>query len=210
MYPDPGSSYPEKPAHAHHPINDLLRRRWSPRLFEEGREVEREKILTLLEAARWAPSCFNEQPWRYLVFDGSDSRAMEEARDCLAEGNAWARKAPVLLISVARETFTRNDRPNRTAHHDVGLATENLALTAVELGLAVHQMAGFDTGRARSTFHIPEGFAPIAMIAIGYPRPTPLDDLDEAVRAGELAPRTRKTIDEFAFAGRWNIAYPDR
>src|SRR5438270_12367976 len=86
---EPPATYPEKPAPADYPIDPDIKRRWSPRIFEEGRPVEREKIMTLIEAARWAPSCFNEQPWRYLVFDGTDAEAMEKARACLVEGNAW-------------------------------------------------------------------------------------------------------------------------
>src|ERR1044072_1359056 len=96
------SEYPEKPAIADYPIDNEIKRRWSPRLFEEGRAVEREQIMSLIEAARWAPSCFNEQPWRYLVFDGSNPDALERARSCLVEFNSWARKAPLLLLSVAR------------------------------------------------------------------------------------------------------------
>src|SRR5689334_22992420 len=92
---DYAATYPEKPAPVDCPIDDLAVRRWSPRAFEEGRPVERDKLLTLLEAGRWAPSCFNEQPWRYLVFDGSDAETMAKARACLVEGNAWALKAPV-------------------------------------------------------------------------------------------------------------------
>jgi nitroreductase len=198
--------YPEKPATADRKINELMARRWSPRAFED-REVEREKILQLLEAARWAPSCFNEQPWRYLVFDRSDARAMERARACLSEGNEWALKAPVLMLSVARENFTRNEKPNRTAQHDVGLASENLVLEAVDIGLAAHQMAGFDVERSRAEFSIPEGFTPIAMIAIGYPYRGDLDRLPEKMRDKELAPRARKPVEEIAFAGAWDKPY---
>ncbi|HXG66192.1 MAG TPA: nitroreductase family protein [Blastocatellia bacterium] len=201
------STYPEKAAHTNYPINELMRRRWSPRAFEEGRAVEREKILTLLEAARWAPSCFNEQPWRYLVFDGSDAEAMKRAQECLVEGNAWALKAPLLMISVARENFTYNEEPNRTAHHDVGLASENLVLEAVELGLAAHQMVGFDRERARREFAIPEGYSPIAMIAVGYPYRGDLQQLPEKLRAKETAGRSRRPIGEIAFAGRWDNPY---
>jgi nitroreductase len=197
------SSYPEKPAHTDYLINELMSRRWSPRLFEKGRPVEREKILTLLEAARWAPSCFNDQPRYFLVFDGSDAEVLKRARACLSPGNAWATKAPVLMLSVARETFEQNGKPNRWAQHDVGLATENLLLEAVELGLAAHPMAGYDADRARSEFGIPEGFTPIAMIAIGYPYRGRLDDLDEKFQAKELAPRLRKQVGEIAFAGTW-------
>jgi nitroreductase len=201
------SIYPENPALTAHPINELMRRRWSPRAFEEGRPVEREKLLALLEAARWAPSCFNDQPRRFLLFDGSDPDALAKARGCLTEGNAWARKAPVLMLSVTRETFEKNGKPNRWAQHDTGLATENLLLEAVEMGLAAHPMAGYDAERARSEFGIPEGFTPIAMIAIGYPYRASLDALDEKLRAKELAPRERKSIGEIAFSGIWNAPY---
>jgi nitroreductase len=202
-----GSIYPERPAQTGYPINELMRRRWSPRAFEEGRPIEREKLLTMLEAARWAPSCFNDQPRRFLVFDGSDSEALERARACLIPGNAWAVKAPVLMLSVARETFEQNGKPNRWAQHDTGLATENLLLEAVELGLAAHPMAGYDVDRARSEFGIPEGFTPIAMIAIGYPYRGQLEELDEKLRARELTSRERKAIGETAFAGVWNVPY---
>lgn len=205
--PDARPAYPEKHAQTDYPINELMRRRWSPRAFEEGRTVEREKIMAVLEAARWAPSCFNDQPRHFLVFDGSDAQALERARACLIEGNAWAKKAPVLILSVARETFEYNGKPNRWAQHDTGLATENLLLEAVELGLAAHPMAGYDADRARSEFGIPEGFTPIAMIAIGYPYRGNLQDLDEKLRAKELASRERKSIGEIAFAGMWNKPY---
>jgi nitroreductase len=201
--PNGVSIYPEKPAQTDYPINELMRRRWSPRAFQEGRPVERETVLTLLEAARWAPSCFNDQPRHFLVFDGSDAEALERARACLSPGNAWALKAPVLMLSVARETFEQNGKPNRWAQHDTGLATENLLLEAVELGLAAHPMAGYDAERARSEFGIPEGFTPIAMIAIGYPYRGKLEGLDEKLRAKELASRERKPIGEIAFAGFW-------
>lgn len=201
------SIYPERPAQTDYPTNELMRRRWSPRAFEESLPVEREKLLTLLEAARWAPSCFNDQPRRFLVFDGSDAGALERARECLSPGNAWALKAPVLMLSVARETFEHNGKPNRWAQHDTGLATENLLLEAVELGLAAHPMAGYDADRARSEFEIPEGFTPIAMIAIGYPYRGKLEDLDEKLRGKELAARERKSISAIAFAGRWDAPY---
>ncbi len=204
------SAYPEKQATINCRIHPLLERRWSPRAFEAGRRVEREKILTLLEAARWAPSCFNEQPWRYLVFDGSDEDALKKARSCLVEGNSWALEAPVLMLSVARETFTHNDKPNRTAPHDVGLASENLVLEATALGLAAHQMAGYDVERARREFHIPEGFSPMAMIAIGYPYRGDLNDLSESLRAKETALRSRKALSDIAFSGDWDAPYDKR
>ena len=201
--------YPEKPANLACQIHNLLARRWSPRAFEAGREIEPEKLLALLEAARWAPSCYNEQPWRFLVFDGRDAEALAKARGCLVAGNAWALKAPALLISVARETFARNNQPNRTAQHDVGLATENLLLEAVDLGLAAHAMAGFDVERARTEFQVPEGYTVLAMIAIGYPYRDRLEDLDEKLRASELSSRSRKPLSEVAFAGAWDKGYKE-
>jgi nitroreductase len=201
------TAYPEKPALADYPLDNEIARRWSPRIFEDSRDVEREKIMSLLEAARWAPSCFNEQPWRYLVFDGTDSEALKRARACLVEGNSWALKAPVLMISIARDNFARNEEPNRTAQHDVGLASENLVLEAVELGLVAHQMAGFNVAQARSEFNIPEDYTVLAMIAVGYPYRGNLDDLDEKTRAKELAARSRKPVSEIAFAGTWHAPY---
>jgi nitroreductase len=192
----------EKRASPDVPVDDLIARRWSPRAFDPDRPVEPAHLHALLEAARWAPSCFNEQPWRFLVFDGSDAAALERARGCLVEGNSWARRAPVLLLSVACEAFTRNGKPNRHAQHDVGLAAENLVLQAAALGLGAHQMAGFDADRARAEFAIPEGFTPMAMIALGHPGA--IDDLPEPLRQRERARRERRPLAEIAFAGAWN------
>lgn len=186
-----------------YPINPLIARRSSVRAFDEQRPVERHQLLTLLEAARWAPSSFNEQPWRYLVFDSSAPSLLESARACLSEGNAWARTAPVLLLSVAHNNLSHNGKPNRHAQHDVGLASQNLVLQAVELGLATAQIAGFDAERARNSFAIPETFTPIAMIAIGYPYQGSVADLPESLRKREGQPRRRKLLSEIIFSGMW-------
>jgi nitroreductase len=189
-------------------IHELLARRKSPRAFDPNRRVSRLAIRTLLEAARVAPSCFNEQPWRFLIFDAREPEALEQARSCLSPGNSWARRAPVLILSIAAERWSRDGSPNRWAEHDVGLASENLALQATSLGFAVHLMAGFDEKKARELFGIPEGFTPMAMIAVGYPGDP--DDLPPKLREREQAPRQRKPIEEIAFAGRWNRAFgPD-
>jgi nitroreductase len=195
---------PEKTAASDVPISPLLARRWSPRAVS-SKPVEPETLRTLFEAARWAPSCFNEQPWRYLIFDHRNPEALEAARSCLVGGNAWAKKSPVLLISVARETFTHNGKPNRHGQHDVGLASENLVLQATELGLISHQMAGFDAARARELFKIPEGFTPMAMIVLGYPGD--LEELPPDLQDREKAPRTRKPLAEFAFSGTWEAPF---
>jgi nitroreductase len=190
----------EKPAPVAHQIDTLLQHRWSPRAFDP-RPVERDVLLRVLEAARWAPSSYNEQPWRYIVTSQEDPERLQEAQSVLSPGNAWAIKAPVLICTVARLTFARNGKPNRHAFHDVGAASENLLLQATALGLRAHQMAGFDVERARFVFQIPEGYEPVAMMALGYP--AGLETLTEEQKAHEQRPRERRPIEEFVFDGRF-------
>jgi nitroreductase len=191
----------EKPADTHYPILDLLRRRWSPRAFSE-RPIEREKLLSLFEAARWSPSSSNEQPWSFIVATKEDRAAHERLFSCLVEGNKiWAGRPPVLMLSVAKLFFDEDRSPNRHAFHDVGQATAYLTVQATALGLAVHQMAGFDVEKARKDLAIPEGYEPDAMVVIGYPGDPAV--LPDRLRQRELAPRQRKPIQEFVFAGRW-------
>ncbi len=196
----------EKPVKTDFPIHDLLARRWSPRAFSE-RPVEPDKLRRLLEAARWAPSSYNEQPWAYLVATLEDAAEHARLLSVLVEGNiAWAKRAPVLMLSIAKLNFEHNGKPNRHAFHDVGLASANLVLQATAMGLAVHQMAGFHAEKARELFGIPEGWEPVAAIALGYPGEP--DALPEPIRQRELAPRTRKPLGQFVFTGRWGEASP--
>ncbi len=196
----------EKPANTDFPIHDLLRHRWSPRAFAD-RPVEPEKLGSLVEAARWAPSSYNEQPWAYLLATREQPAEFARLLSVLVEGNiAWAQHAPVLMLSLARLNFERNGRPNRHAFHDVGLASENLVIQATAMGLAVHQMAGFQVDKAREVFNIPEGWEPAAAIALGYPGEA--DSLPEPLRTRELAPRTRKPLEQFVFTGRWGEVAP--
>jgi nitroreductase len=184
-----------------YPILDVLQRRWSPRAFAE-RPVERETLRSLLEAARWAPSTGNEQPWSFLVATKDDPAAYARLLSCLSENNQrWAGAAPVLMISVASLRFTRNDQPNRFAFHDVGLAVENLVIQALAMGLYVHQMAGFSPEKARELYKLPASAEAVAAIALGYlgdPQTLP-DDLRER----ELTPSVRKPLQEFVFGGQW-------
>lgn len=198
---EPG--YPEKLAQADQHLISFIRRRWSPAAFDPSRPVEREKLLRLMEAARWAPSCFNEQPWRYLIFDESDPVAREAARDCLVAGNAYAREAPILILSVAYEDFTQNGKPNRFGQHDTGMSDENLVLQAVAEGLVAHQMAGYDAERARREFQIPDRYTTLSMIAVGYPYTGLFDGLPEKTRDREKRPRSRRSLSEIAFGGKW-------
>jgi len=196
----------QKLAETRYPIHELLRERWSPRAFAD-RMVEPEKLRSLLEAARWAPSSFNEQPWSFIVATKEHPGEYERLLSCLVEGNIrWAQHAPVLMLSVARLAFERNQKPNRHAFHDVGLAVENLVIQATALGLAVHQMAGFHVDKARELFSIPDGHEPVAAMAIGFPGdPARLPD---DLRERELAPRTRKPLESFVFSGQWGQPSP--
>ena len=182
-------------------VHDLIRGRWSPRAFS-NRTVERDKLLSLLEACRWAASSYNEQPWSLIVATKDQPSEYARLLSCLVEFNqSWAQSAPVLMLSVAKLHFDQNGKENRHAFHDVGAAASNLSTQALALELFVHQMVGFDTEKARSQFGIPIGYEPVAMIAIGY-----LGDpqtLPAALQAQELAPRTRKPLTEFVFAGGW-------
>lgn len=198
----------EKPAATQVSIHDLLARRWSPRTFAE-RPVESDKLASLFEAARWAPSSSNEQPWRFVVATKDDRAAYDRLLACLLEGNRkWAFRAPVLLLSVARLQFEEDGKPNRHALHDAGMALENLLLQATALGLVSHPMAGFNVEQARTDLKIPAGFEPVAMVAVGYPgEPTVLPDY---LQQREAKPRERKPLTELCYAGEWGVALPPR
>jgi nitroreductase len=191
----------EKPAQTDYPILELLKRRWSPRVFSE-RMVEPEKLRILFEAARWAPSSFNEQPWSFVMATKEQAEEHDRLLSCLSEGNQrWARGAPVLMVSVAKETFDKTGKPNRHAFHDVGLAVGNLLVQATALDLFVHQMAGFSPEKVREIYGVPDGFEPVAAIAIGYG--ADIGALPEELRARELVGRSRKPVNSFVFQGRW-------
>lgn len=193
----------EKPADTIYPIHDLLRRRWSPRAFSE-RPVEPEKVLSLFEAARWAPSSNNEQPWSFVMATKEDEASYRRLFECLKEGNKkWAFRAPVLALSVARLDFEDDGRLNRHAFHDTGMAVFSLVIQATALGLIVHKMAGYDVEKARKDLKIPEGHDPVAMMAIGYPGD--LEQLPDYLRERELKPRERKHMSELVFEGTWGL-----
>ena len=193
----------ERKAPASAPIHDLLASRWSPRAYDATRPVEREKLRVVLEAGRWAPSCYGDEPWRFLIWDRArDPDGWQLAFECLVPGNrTWCRNVPVLMLSCAAAAFARDGTPNRWGPHDTGMATLSMALQAVACGLVVHQMGGFDLEQARETFAIPAEYTPMAMIALGYL--APLDVLDDPVRAKELRPRTRAALGDRYFEGGW-------
>jgi len=189
------------PAPVEFPVNELIQNRWSPRAFSE-KPVPQEVLRSLFEAARWAPSSNNEQPWAYIVATKDDAENFEKSLGALVEFNAnWARKAPVLVIAVAELAFAKNNAPNRNAQYDVGAASLQLSIEATARGLVVHQMAGFDPETAKEAYDIPQGWEPIAAMAIGYPGDA--SSLPEPLQSREKAPRSRKRIREFVMSGQW-------
>ena len=195
----------EKPASNQYYLHELIKQRWSPLAFNT-RPIETEKIGSLLEAARWAASCFNEQPWFFIVATQDDPQEYEKLLSCLVEANQkWAKDAPLLMLSVAKLFFEHNNKPNRHAFHDIGLAVGNLTLQAQSLGLFVHQMGGFDADKARRLYHIPQDYEPVAAIAIGYPGN--VSQLDPDLHERQLSPRTRKPLRDFVFRDTWGQSY---
>jgi nitroreductase len=191
----------QKPASTEHAIHNLISHRWSPRAFDP-KPVPIDALRSLFEAARWAPSSSNEQPWAYLVATKDNAEEFEKLTSVLVEFNAnWAKHAPVLALAVYEKNFAKNNSPNRNGEYDTGAATAMLCIEATARGLFVHQMAGFDPEKARELYGIPAGWEAIAAMAIGYPGdasklPAPLD-------AREVAPRERKPIREFVMTGQW-------
>ena len=192
----------KRPAPAEHPIHEIIQARFSPRGFS-AREIDSGVLASLFEAARWAPSCFNAQPWRFVFARRADKKDFHRILDLLTPANqSWAHTAAALMISVARSAFEHNDKSNRHAFHDVGLACGMMALQAEAMGLGIHMMGGFDLERARSELGIPEGFEPVAAIAVGYPEDP--ENMPDDMREKAAKPRERKPIGDFVFAGRWD------
>jgi nitroreductase len=187
-----------------HPIHELIAKRWSPYGFAD-RPVSREDLQSLFEAARWAPSSYNEQPWSYILATKDNSPEFERVLSCLVEGNqAWAKVVPALAISCTSLLFSRNNQPNGAAIHDLGLAAGNLCLEATARGLCVHQMIGILPDKAREEFKVPAGVQPMTALAIGYAADA--NTLPEKLKERDLAPRARKPLAEFVFGGQWGTA----
>jgi len=185
------------------PIDSTIAKRWSGRAYDSSKVVTQEQIIALLEAARWAPSCYGDQPWRFIVWDrNTDIGAWQQAFDCLVPGNqSWAKDAPVLLLIAADSLFNHNDKENRWGQYDTGAAAENLCLQAASMGLMAHQMGGFDAEKVRAAFQIPDEFECMAMIAVGYPAEPEI--LESPYRERELAGRVRRPLGELFFNGVW-------
>lgn len=189
-----------KAAPADYPIHDLIARRWSPRAFVPE-TVTTDEMRSLIEAARWAPSAANGQPWRFLVARRDEPDAFASLLGCLVPANRrWAENAGALILAVARIVGS-DGKPLSWAWFDLGLAVENLALQATALDLAAHPMAGFDAQEVRRQYDLPESFAPVVAIAVG--RVAKSDTLPDDLRVREEAPRVRLAQEDLVFSGEW-------
>jgi nitroreductase len=190
-----------KSASTDHPVHDLVRERWSPRAFSD-KPIPADILRSLFEAARWAPSSSNEQPWAFLVATKDDKEFHAQLLSTLVEGNQiWAKHAPLLGIAVSELNFAASGKPNRNAFYDTGTAVANLTAEATARSLFVHQMAGFSHQKAIELFQIPDGWEPIAAFVIGYPGDP--QTLPDHLRTREHAPRSRKPLSDFVMSGKW-------
>src|ERR671915_402288 len=179
-----------------YPISEIIAKRWSARAFST-RPVESSKLLSILEAARWAPSSRNEQPWRYIVFTNDKPEILNKAHSVLKEINDYAKRAPILICAITKKTYTDNEKPNRLHFHDLGAANENMFLESFNQGLIMHEMGGFEVQKAREVFNVPEDYEVGIMIAIGYQDTH--DVLPERLREKAFTPRQRKPLSEIAY-----------
>lgn len=198
-----------KPAVTQVAIDSTIAARWSGRAYDAAKAVSHEQVIALLEAARWAPSCYGDQPWRFIVWNkATDPQAWQQAFDCLVPGNqSWVSNAPVLVLGCANTLFDHNQQPNRFAQYDTGAAVENLCLQAASMRLMAHQMGGFDANLAREKFNIPEQFTVMAMVAVGYP--ADISTLSGDVLDRETAARARKPLSELFFEASWGQGIKD-
>lgn len=184
-------------------IHDIIARRFSPRAFDPNKPVSKVQQLALMEAARWAPSCFGEEPWRYIFCDRfQEPTAWEKLLSVLTEKNqSWAKNAPLLILSCTVGHFSHNNNSNRWAQYDTGAASENLCLQAVALGLCVHQMGGFDADKVRQLLAIPSEATPMAVMAVGELGDIRLLSAEHQLQ--EQSVRKRAEMGSHFFRGKW-------
>ena len=195
-----------KSAQTKSPIHPLLSSRWSPRAFDVTRAVSNETIISLVEAARWAPSSYGGEPWRFIVCNKANSdMSWDKAFACLVEFNQkWAANAPLLIMVCAETAFAYNGKQNPHAFYDSGAAALSLVLEAENQALRAHQMSGFDPQAARKAFSVPDGFECVSVIAVGYQAEA--KTLPDDMKDGETAARTRKPLGDCFFNGAWGKA----
>ena len=195
----------KKPAETSEPVHELIRDRWSPRAFQD-RGVPKDVLVSLLEAARWAPSCNNSQPWRYILATRDDGAEYEKAQSCINERNQrWTRGAPVVGFVCAHKIMP-NGNPSPTHLYDTGMGTAQLIVQATAHGLYVHQMAGILRDKVRETFAVPDDTDVVCGIALGYQGEA--GQLPEELPEREVQPRERRALSDFVFSGRFGQPSP--
>ena len=195
-----------KPALADRPIHPLLAERWSPYAFTHEGVVE-DDLLALFEAARWAASSYNEQPWRFIVARREEPAAFAKVLSCLVPFNqGWAGRAPVLALGLVQTLRPGDGSPNAAAQHDLGLAAASLTVEATHRGLSVHQMSGIVADRIRDAWALPDDVLPLTALAIGYA--ASLAATPEGMRDRQRRPRERRRVPEFVFGERWGEPAP--
>jgi nitroreductase len=184
-------------------IAPLIAERWSPRVFDPEFIMDENSLKSLLEAARWAPSCFGDQPWKFVIFHKKDASMWAKALNCLSVGNQnWAMDTSLLICVCANKNFKHNDNENKWAKYDSGAASENICLQSTYLGLAAHQMGGFDSDKIRNLANIPVEFDVVSFIAVG--KPLAEDLLSNEQHEAEGAKRKRLKLSEIYFENEWN------
>lgn len=177
-------------------IHDLLKERWSPRAFSD-KEIDKGTLRRIFEAARWAPSSFNEQPWRFIIGQKGDE-TYDKIIDCMAEFNQkWAKTAPVVMLTVAKDNFSKNDKENKHSFHDVGQAVAYISVQAMHENIYLHQMAGYSAEKAIKNFDLSKGYSPVTTVAMGYMGVK--SQLPEDIADKESPESKRKVLDELVF-----------
>ena len=192
----------KKLANTEVPINNVIAERWSPRAFDSSHVITEDSIKSLFEAARWAPSCYGDQPWQYVLFKKEDATGWASVLNCLSIGNQnWAMDASILIVVCANKNFNHNGEPNRWSQYDTGAASENICLQAASIGLAAHQMGGFDQEKIRNLSNIPSEFDILACMVVGKH----LDEskLSQVQKEKETQVRSRKPLKDIYFINEW-------
>ncbi|MFA6978271.1 MAG: nitroreductase family protein [Ignavibacteriaceae bacterium] len=186
-------------------ILNLIKKRWSPREFDPTKKISPAQISLLFEAARWAPSAFNEQPWNFIIVTKDNPEQFEKILNLLMDGNrTWAANASALILTVASLRASHNGDENFHALYDLGASVTNLSLQAVEQNIYIHQMGGFYHDKARKTFQLNEDYAPVSVLALGYlPETKSFKENKERI----LAKRKRKSLNEFVFRNNWGSPF---
>jgi len=188
----------KKDARTTYPVHELLKQRWSPRAFAD-KPVEKEKLRSLFESARWSPSSYNQQPWRFIIGQNGDD-SYKKIMDALVEFNQkWASSAPVLIAVIGRSINNSGEGKNAVFQYDAGQSVALLSVEAMNQELYVHQMGGFDRKKIAAHFGVPEEYKPVTVLAIGYIGNP--DKLEGGLKNSELSERDRFDFDEFVFSG---------